>query len=230
MMHALLCELEGVLFDTAALRREAMVRAVASLGGTLPDEWRASASEPPIVPADAPAAAETAGLDSDSPLNDLLGLAASRFFLEAVSLGGVALTDGAASFVSGAAAQLRLVAVTRARRGEADAILSRSPFADAFSFVVAEEDTLHGKPHPAPYHAALDRLRFGPTSAAAALALEHGAIGIASASAAGVRCIAIGCYANDAEVSPIAVIPSLTAASLPLLARLGELSAPGVVA
>jgi beta-phosphoglucomutase-like phosphatase (HAD superfamily) len=229
MMRALLCELEGVLFDTAALRREAMVRAVASFGCTLPDAWRASASEPPIVPADAPAAAEAAGLDSDSPLNDLLGLAASRFFLEAVSLGGVALTDGAASFVSGAAAQLRLVAVTRARRGEADAILSQSPFADAFSFVVAEEDTLHGKPHPAPYHAALARLRFGPHGPAASLALEHGAIGIASASAAGVMCIAVGSYANKSVEPPVTAMPSLTAVSRQVLARFGELSAPGVV-
>ena len=228
-MRALLCELEGVLFDTATLRREAMVRAVASLGGTMPDEWRASATEPPVVPADAPSAAEAAGLDADSPLNDLLGLAASRFFLEAVSLGGVALTDGAASFVSGAAAQLRLVAVTRARRSEADALLSRSPFADAFSFVVAEEDTLHGKPHPAPYHAALDRLRFDPHGAAAALALEHGAIGIASASAAGVRCIAVGSYEKKSGVSPVAAMPSLTAASLPVLARFGEPPAPGVL-
>lgn len=228
-MRALLCELEGVLFETAALRREAMIRAVASLGGTLPDEWRASAYEPPIVPADAPAAAEAAGLDSDSPLNDLLGLAASRFFLEAVSLGGVALTDGAASFVSGAAAQLRLVAVTRARRSEADALLSRSPFADAFSFVVAEEDTLRGKPHPAPYHAALARLPFGPNGPAASLALEHGAIGIASASAAGVRCIAVGSYASRSVVPPVTAMPSLAAVSQQVLARFGELSAPGVV-
>ena len=228
-MRALLCELEGVLFDTAALRREAMVRAVASLGGTLPGDWRASAAEPPIVPADASAAAEAAGLDGDSPLSDLLGLAASRFFLEAVSLGGVALSEGAASFMAGAAAQIRLVAVTRARRSEADSLLSRSPFADAFSFVVAEEDTLHGKPHPAPYNAALERLRFGPNGAAAALALEHGAIGIASASAAGVKCMAVGSHESTSGTAAVASIPSLAAASHQVIARLGELSASGVV-
>ncbi len=225
-MRALLCELEGVLFDTAALRREAMVRAVAKVGGTLPDDWRASAAEPPIVPADASAAAKAAGLGGDSPLSDLLGLAASRFFLEAVSVGGVALTEGAARFMAGAAAQLRLVAVTRARRSEADALLSGSPFADAFAFVVAEEDTLHGKPHPAPYQTALDRLRFG---AAAALALEHGQIGIASASAAGVKCIAVGSYEGRPGIAPVASIPSLTAASHAVLARFGELSASGAV-
>ena len=229
-MHALLCELEGVLFDTAALRRTAMVRAVTSLGGSLPDDWRAGAAEPPIVPADALAAVEAAGLDDDSSLNDLLGLAASRFFLEAVSLGGVALTEGAASFLADASAQLRLVAVTRARRSEADALLFGSPFADAFSFVVAEEDTLHGKPHAAPYHAALQRLRLGPNGAAAALALEHGAIGIASASAAGVKCIAVGSYESMSGIAPIASITSLTDASHQLLARWGALSVRGAVA
>lgn len=228
-MHALLCELEGVLFDTAALRREAMVRAIASVGGTLPDEWRAAAGEPPIVPADAAAAAAVAGLDADAPVSDLLGLTASRFFLEEASLGSVALTDGAATFVSDATAQLRMVVVTRARRSEADLLLSRSPFSDAFSFVIAEEDTLHGKPHAGPYRAALDRLRSGPHGTTAALALEHGAIGVAAAAAAGVRCIAVGPFEHMPGVSPAAAFPSLTALSLSVLARFAELPEPGVV-
>ncbi|HSJ64977.1 MAG TPA: HAD family hydrolase [Gemmatimonadaceae bacterium] len=229
MLRALLCELEGVLVNTTAMRRDAMARAVASLGGTLPDEWRSVITDPPAVPADAAIAAAAADLAADDTTADLLGVAASRVFLEDASLKGVTLTDGAANFVKDAASQVRLGIVTRARRREAELLLSLTPFGDAFAFVVAEEDAGFPKPHPAPYEQALVRLRLPPGGRSDVLALEHGALGIASAGAAGLRCVAVGPFEQMAGVSPAAAIPALTVSSLAALARAAAAPVPGVV-
>ena len=96
MLRAILCELEGVLVQTSGLRRVSMARAVASLGGSLPDDWRSEITEPPIVPAEAASAALAAGLDADETTVDLLGLAASRSFVEALTAGGVTLVQSPA--------------------------------------------------------------------------------------------------------------------------------------
>jgi beta-phosphoglucomutase-like phosphatase (HAD superfamily) len=222
MLRTILCELEGVLVQTTALRRLSMARAVQSFGGSLPDDWRSELTEPPIVAADATDALQAAGLDSDETTRDLLGIGASRFFLERVSAGGVSLADGATAFVRDAAAQVRLAIVTRARRREAELLLSHTPFADAFAFVIAEEDVPRGKPHPDPYMAALDRLRLPPNVTRDALAMEHGALGIASAVAAGVGCVAVGPFEQAHGVAPVIAIASLAAVTVPLLARLLE--------
>jgi beta-phosphoglucomutase-like phosphatase (HAD superfamily) len=229
MLRALLCELEGVLVNTTAMRREAMASAVSTLGGMLPDDWRTQVTDPPVVPADASIAAAAAGLAPDDTTADLLGVAASRCFLEAASLRGVSLVEGAAGFIRDAAAQVRLGVVTRARRREVELLLSLTPFAEAFAFVIAEEDSPRGKPHPAPYERALERLRLPPGGRVDVLAVEHGALGIASAGAAGVRCVAVGPFEQMAGVAPAAAIPSIGASSLMVLARLADASDPGVV-
>ena len=221
MLRAILCELEGVLVQTTGQRRAAMSRAIASLGGSLPDDWRSEITEPPIVPADAEHALSAAGIDSNETNIDLAGIAASRFFMENVSANGVILAPGAINLVREAAAQVRLALVTRARRREIDAILAHTPFADAFTFVIAEEDASRGKPHPDPYMKALDRLRLPPDGGGArsVLALDHGAPGIASAVAAGVRCVAVGPFEQAAGVAPVGTLPSLDGTSVQLLAR-----------
>lgn len=229
MLRALLCELEGVLVSTTAMRREAMARAVATMSHTLPDDWRSAVTEPPVVPADAALAAAAAGLPTDDTTTDLLGVAASRFFMEAASLGGVALANGAAAFVREASAGVRLGIVTRARRREAELLMSLTPFADAFAFVIAEEDAPPGKPDPAPYEQALDRLRLGPGGRSDVVALEHGAVGLASAAAARIRCVAVGPFEQTPSVAPVAAIPSLADASLTVIARLASAPDPGIV-
>jgi beta-phosphoglucomutase-like phosphatase (HAD superfamily) len=229
MLRALLCELEGVLVQTTALRREAMARAVASLDGSLPDDWRSQITEPPVVPADAAAAAAAGGLDTNDTTADLLGIAASRHFVEAASAGGIILAEGAQAFVRDAAAQVRIGLVTRARRREAELILSLTPFADAIAFVIAEEDAPRGKPHPDPYLQALDRLRLPPGVRSDVLTIEHGAPGIISAGAANLRCVAVGPFEQAPGVAPAAAIRSLASLTLPTLARLADAPDPGVV-
>jgi beta-phosphoglucomutase-like phosphatase (HAD superfamily) len=229
MLRALLCELEGVLVRTTEMRRAAMARAVASLDGSLPDDWRSQITEPPVVPADAAAAAAAGGLDEGDTTADLLGLAASNFFLEMVSAGGVTLADGAAAFVKDAAAGVRLGIVTRARRREAELLLSLTPFGDAFAFIIAEEDAPRGKPNPDPYLHALERLRLPPGGHRDVLTIEHGALGIIAAGAANVRCVAVGPFEQAPGVAPATAISSLDAVSLSVLARLADAPDPGVV-
>lgn len=220
MLRALLCELEGVLVETTALRRRAMSRAMAAAGARLPDDWRADVTAIPIVAGDAAEAMAAAGLAADQTQADLIGLDASAMFLEAVGVGGVMLAPGAAALVREAGARLRLGIVTRARRREAEELLDRTGLADAFAFVIAEEDTRHGKPAADPYRTALDRLRWRQGRAGEVLALEHGAIGIASAVAAGVPCVAVGPFEHRAGTEPVAAAPSLTTLSMELLEQI----------
>lgn len=220
MLRVLLCELEGVLVETAALRRRAMSRALSAAGARLPDDWRAEVTAIPIVAGDAAEAMVAAGLAGDETQADLIGLDASAMFLEAVGVGGVTLAPGAAALVREAGARLRLGIVTRARRREADELLARTGLADAFAFVIAEEDTLLGKPLPDPYKAALDRLRWRHAHPGELLALEHGAIGIASAVGAGIRCVAIGPFEHRVGMEPAAAAPSLTMLSVELLEQI----------
>jgi beta-phosphoglucomutase-like phosphatase (HAD superfamily) len=124
---------------------------------------------------------------------------------------------------------VRLGLVTRARRQEAELLLSLTPFSDAFAFVIAEEDAPRGKPHPDPYLQALERLRLPPGTRVDVLTIEHGAPGIIAAGAANLRCVAVGPFEQAPGVAPAAAISSLVSLSLPLLARLADAPAPGVV-
>ena len=63
-----------------------------------------------------------------------------------------------------------------------------APVRDAFKVIVSADDVVKGKPSPEPYLAALEKLRAAPDRA---LVVENAPMGIASASAAGIYCIAI---------------------------------------
>lgn len=219
MLRALLCELEGVLVETNALRRRAMTRALAAAGARLPDDWRSGVAATPIVPSDAGEAAAAAGLAVDQTRIDLIALDASAAFLDAAGVGSLTLAPGALPLIEDAAVRLRLGIVTRARRREAEVLLARTGLIDAFSFVIAEEDTLLGKPHPEPYLAALDRLAWRRGRADTVLALEHGITGITSAVSAGVRCIAVGPFEYRAGIEAAAEAPALSSLSMELLAQ-----------
>ena len=76
-----------------------------------------------------------------------------------------------------------------------------------FSVVVTGNDVRHGKPHPQPYSRALKRL---PVSPDHAVAIENAPLGIQSAKAAGLRCLAITTslpaeYLSDADM----IFPSM---------------------
>lgn len=82
----------------------------------------------------------------------------------------------------------RLALVTGTSRHEMHRILPDAIF-QAFDVTVTGNDVTHGKPHPEPYVLALQKLGI---SAADAVVIENAPYGIASAKAAGLRCLALG--------------------------------------
>lgn len=96
---------------------------------------------------------------------------------------------GARRFVASAVERGHPVAVvTNAPRANADASLAAIGLHDAFGTVIVGEECSAGKPHPAPYMAALEALGVAPDRA---VAFEDSPSGLASARAAGIPTVGI---------------------------------------
>ena len=98
------------------------------------------------------------------------------------------------SFVATAAARCELAIVSGALRAEIDAVLGAIRLARFFDEIVSAEDVRAGKPDPAGYRLAVERLRarrIGDLQPAECLAVEDTPKGIEAARAAGVRVLAL---------------------------------------
>ncbi|MCM0589682.1 MAG: HAD-IA family hydrolase [Gloeotrichia echinulata CP02] len=84
--------------------------------------------------------------------------------------------------------QLKLALVTNAPRLNAEFMLEVLGIKEAFDVVVLAEDCIAGKPDPAPYQVALDKLGM---TAEEAIAIEDSPSGIRAAVGAGIRTIGI---------------------------------------
>src|SRR5439155_4910861 len=80
--------------------------------------------------------------------------------------------------------------VSGAARAEIEPVLEAAGLAGLVRAIVAAEDVTEGKPHPAGYLRALELLDRG-LDASDVLVFEDTEAGIASAKAAGIRCIAV---------------------------------------
>jgi len=224
MVDVVLLELEGVLFDTAALRRASVRDACAAHGISV------AATETDVAPGVHPralviTAMARSGRDGDHVIADLIERDAERAFLHRVSLGGVALQPGSRRFVDRATANTRLAVITRARREEADALLRLSGFETALSCVVTADDVIDPKPSPEGILLALERVgRQRRAPHAAVIALEDGADGIRAARVSRIRCVAVGPVPPHVAMDADAYVASL-AGHTP--ATLDALSLPG---
>jgi len=89
-----------------------------------------------------------------------------------------------------AAARVQVAVVSGAARAEIDPVIRAAGLADLVQAIVAAEDVGDGKPHPAGYLRALELLDRG-LDVSDVLVFEDTEAGIASAKAAGIRCIAV---------------------------------------
>jgi beta-phosphoglucomutase-like phosphatase (HAD superfamily) len=224
MVDVVLLELEGVVFDTRALRRASLRHALAAHGIPLAPEAELDVAMP--VNASVLSALSDAGVPHDDVVADLIERDAERRFTEQLSVAGIALQAGVRQFVDRAVGDARLAVVTRTRRTDADALLHLSGFDAAFASVVTSDDTLDAKPSPAGIRLALDRLaKLRAISSAAVIALEDGAVGIRAARAAGVRCVSVGAIAPHVAMEADAFVETLaehTPATLDALSRPGR--------
>jgi len=96
--------------------------------------------------------------------------------------------EGVAEALDELTPHYRMAIVTTARRSDFDLIHAGRDLVKHFEFVLTLGDYARAKPHPDPYLAALERFGAQP---AEAMAFEDSNRGLTSASAAGLRCVAI---------------------------------------
>lgn len=92
--------------------------------------------------------------------------------------------------VSAAAARVPVGVVSGAMRAEVEPVLRAAGLAEAVSVVVTADDVVRGKPDPASYRLALERLGY-EGEPFDVLAFEDSEAGVFSAKAAGLRCVAL---------------------------------------
>jgi beta-phosphoglucomutase len=219
MLHAVMCELEGVLAETAPARREALQCAFADEGLALPTMESADALEASDSPALVRRALARLRDARDETAIDLLVLRVERHL--ATLLGrGISLVPGAREFVERAASEARLALVTRSTRAVVELVLQLGGLDGAFECIVAAEDVLAPKPSPAGYRRALERLaRRRAIGAGSVLALEDTRAGVRAARLIGARTVGVA-PSEAASLDAELVIPSVAGQSPASLAAL----------
>jgi beta-phosphoglucomutase len=106
---------------------------------------------------------------------------------------GATVPDAMRAAVRFAASRVPVAVVSGATRAEIEPVVAAAGLAGCFGAIVDDSDVAHGKPHPASYELAVSILaRDAPgLEAGEVVAFEDTEAGVASAKAAGVRCIAL---------------------------------------
>jgi HAD superfamily hydrolase (TIGR01509 family) len=182
--QAVVFDMDGLLFDTEAIYREAMIATALRLGFEMPDQVFLAMVG---LPAEASRAllinhygndfdVETFWVESAS---DFHKLSAGRQFLKT----GVAELLGRLDL-----AGLKRAIATSSRHLDVQRNLSAHDLQTRFHAVVAHGDYARGKPHPDPYLKAAEKLGMAPEHC---LALEDSFNGVRSAAAAGMMTIMV---------------------------------------
>ena len=101
---------------------------------------------------------------------------------------GVSILHGVETCLASLQGRVPMAIVTSSKRHHFDAIHQQTGLLRFFDTVLANGDYTRHKPHPEPYLAAADQLLVPATSC---IAIEDSPRGLASAVAAGMRCLAI---------------------------------------
>ncbi len=126
---------------------------------------------------------------------------------EVMEAGGV-LFPGAADFIRASASAVPIAIASGALRHEIDEIVSAAGLAPLFATIVASGDTPESKPSPAPYRLAFDRLKAirPDLESQRCVAIEDSRWGLASAAAAGLRCVGVTTSYGAAELGDAELI------------------------
>jgi len=131
------------------------------------------------------------------------------------------ITPAAADFVRAVAEQVPIAIASGALHEEVEHVLALAGIGSLFSTIVCIDDVAHGKPEPDGYLLALERLnvdRADPIAAADVLVFEDADVGVASAHAAGMRCVAIENPAYRGTLSAAEItVAALSADDVPWL-------------
>ncbi len=204
----LLVEFEGVIADTAALRREALAESLAVEGIEVTDALArigaGYATEDAVR-----RVREAAGAPADETATELGRLRAERAFAARAGK-GMTLAPNVKAALERLTSCCRLSLVTRASRREVEFVLELGGFAGLFRPVIAAEDATPAKPAAAPYAAALARIgQLFPGQQLRALAVEDHVVGLRGARAAGIASVAVGAIPAHEALEADAWVESL---------------------
>lgn len=182
--QAVVFDMDGLLFDTEAIYREAMIATALRLGFEMPEPLFLALVG---LPAEASRAHLRNHYGNDFDVEtfwsesayDFHRRATGRQFLKAGVVELLGLLD-----LSG----LQRAIATSSRHLDVERNLSAHRLEAQFHFVVAQGDYASGKPHPDPFLKAAEKLGIAPESC---LALEDSFNGVRSASAAGMMTIMV---------------------------------------
>jgi beta-phosphoglucomutase len=223
MPDVLLLELDGVLLDLLAPRRDALRQALAAEDIRIDEDVLAELVATHGFAAAAVAAASRAHVHLDPTGLDLIVMRAERL-LETRLQSGATMVPGAAAFVDRVRTRARLALVTISPRRRVESALSLGGLTDAFETIVTADDVLSQKPDPECIRLALDRLgRRRPLGPARVIALEGTREGIRAARASRIGVIAVGAMPAHVAVDADGYLESLEDATLD---RLGALVRP----
>jgi beta-phosphoglucomutase len=125
---------------------------------------------------------------------------------------GSTIPESVRAAVRLAAAHVPVAVCSGAARSEIEATLAAAGIADAVRLIVAAEDVARGKPAPDGY-AEAHRLLAPELPAGDVLAFEDTEVGVASALAAGLRCIAVlGTMGPERLAAAERIVPTLDGA------------------
>ena len=204
----LLVEFEGVLADTALLRRDALAEAFAADGITLTaDAWSAAAGRCTEHAVERIRA--VLGVPTDHTAADLCRARAEKAFASR-SATGLSLQPGAREALEALAGVARLALVTRAARREVEFVLDLAGMDGLFRPLIALEDVRPPKPDRAPYRAAMSKVaRLFPGQTLRGLAIEDSVVGVRAARAAGLASVLVGDFPAHEAMEADAWIESL---------------------
>lgn len=223
MLDAVLLDWEGVLADTARVRREALLRALSDEGVRLDAEEDVPHRDGRPRP-DSVGEAFAHLCRADATLADLVGVRATRAFAERLGKGFV-LRPGAREFVERLQLASRLAIVTSATRAETEFMLRLAGLDGAVSAIVSADDGVAAPPSPASYECALGHLaRLRPLRRDRVVALAQTSSALRAARAAGVRSVAVGAPAQVA-VDADGVVDAIDGLSVSDLARMVGIAA-----
>ena len=227
MIGSLFVEVEGVLAGTAALRRAALLRALAEEGLAPADITDTGIDAVGGTREVVRRALQHHAVASDETALTLIALRADRNFASLVHT-GISLVPGARDFVERALTSCRLAIVTGLDRAIVDSLLALADLDGAFEVIVASEDVASPKPAPDGHRKALDRMaRRRALDARTALALEPGALGARAARAAGLRCAVVAPFRAESVADADAMLESLAGESLATLDAMLPVEAAG---
>ena len=220
MADGVLLDWEGVLADTAHLRRDALLRALADEGfdHLAYDEryvgWSTRAAAARLLGSRA----------SDAALVEVVALRAER--VVAASLAhGFAIDPEAARFAERAQLRAPLVVVTAAARAEADVALRLAGLHDSCAAIVTADDVIGDAPSRESYEMAAAHLaRRRPVKRERIVVLANTVPALRAARSAGLRTVAVSAPAHVALEADGAV-PSLAGLSLDAIDALLDIAA-----